>query len=96
MNSVSPVLTEHEVEAELVIALEQKEYYPIITLRVTFNDKDDDPQSIATLTRFRFTDKEREAIANGADLILSQPHHGQMMPIGLQLAMKDQYPMEAA
>ena len=76
MNSVSPVLTEAEIPAEQVIALGQEEYYPIIVCRVTFQDKDGEPKSVASLTRFRFSDKEREAIAKGADLILSQPHHG--------------------
>lgn len=94
MNSVSPVLTEREVEAEQVIALDQPQYYPIISLRVTFNDKDGDEKSVATMTRFRFSDKDRDAIAAGADLILSQPHHGPLMPIGLQLAMPNEYPLE--
>ena len=94
MNSVSPVMTEAEIPAEQVIALGQEEYYPIIVCRVTFQDKDGEPKSVASLTRFRFSDKEREAIAKGADLILSQPHHQSMMPIGLQLAMPDQYPLE--
>ena len=93
MNSVSPVLTEYEVEAEQVIALDQPQYYPIISLRVTFNDKDGNPNGVATLTRFRFSDKDRDAIAAGADLILSQPHHGPLMPIGLQLAMPNEYPL---
>ena len=88
MNSVSPVLTEAEIPAEQVIALGQEGYYPIIVARIIYPDK-----SVASLTRFRFSDKEREAIANGADLILSQPHHGPLMPIGLQLAMPDQYPL---
>ena len=94
MNSISPVLTEYEVEAEQVIALDQPQYYPIISLRVTFNDKDGDEKSVATMTRFRFSDKERDTIAAGADLILSQPHHGPLMPIGLQLAMPNEYPLE--
>ena len=94
MNSVSPVMTEAEIPAEQVIALGQEEYYPIIVCRVTFQDKDGEPKSVASLTRFRFSDKEREAIGKGADLILSQPHHGSLMPIGLQLAMPDQYPLE--
>jgi hypothetical protein len=94
MNSVSPVLTEHEVGAERVIALDQPEYYPVISLKVTYNDKDGNPESGATLTRFRFSDKDRDAIAAGADLILSQPHHGPLMPIGLQLAMPNEYPLE--
>jgi len=88
MNSVSPVFTDDEVVGERVIALDQPEYYPIITLRVTYPDR-----SLATLTRFRLSDREREAIANGADLLISQPHHGHLMPIGLQLAMPGVYPV---
>ena len=94
MNSVSPVMTEAEIPAEQVIALEQEEYTPIIVCRVTFQDKDGEPKSVASLTRFRFSDKEREAIGKGADLILSQPHHRSLVPIGLQLAMPDEYPLE--
>jgi hypothetical protein len=89
MNSISPVLTEREVEAEQVIALGQEKYYPIIVARIIYPDK-----SVASLTRFRFTEREREAIAKGADLILSQPHHHAMMPIGLQLAFPNEYPLE--
>ena len=92
MISVSPVLTEAEVHVEQVIALDQPKYFPIITLRVTWNDKDGEPETIATYTRFQFTDAERKMIADGADLLLLQPHHGQMMPIGLQLAMPGEYP----
>ena len=89
MVSVSPVLTANEVEYEQVVALDQQpEYYPIIVARVRCTDG-----SPASYTRFRFSDEERAAIANGADLLLSQPHHRSMMPIGLQLAMKDSYPI---
>lgn len=87
MDSVSPVLTEREVESEQVIALEQSQYLPIIVARIVYADG-----SPASLTRFRFSERERELIASGADLLLSQPHHGPLMPIGLQLAMKDSYP----
>lgn len=89
MQSVSPVFTEREVESEQVIALGQKGYYPIIVARIEFEDG-----AIASMTRFKFTDKERELIASGADLILGQPHHGSMMPISLQLAMPGEYPKE--
>ena len=88
MQSVSPVLTEKEVEFEHVIALDQPEFYPVISLRITCGGQ------IATYTRYRFTDEERAAIVNGADLLLSQPHHGPLMPIGTQLAAKDSYPTE--
>lgn len=89
MQSISPVLTENEVECEQVIALGQKEYYPVIVARIIYEDG-----KPASVTRFRFSDKEREAITNGADLLISQPHHGSMMPIVLQLAMPESYPME--
>jgi len=89
MNSTSPVLTKRELEMERVCALEQKEYYPIINLQVTFPDN-----SIATYTRYSFSAEDRELIAKGADLLLSQPHHSSMMPIGLQLAMPGEYPVE--
>lgn len=88
MYSVSPVYTEAEIECEQVIALEQKEYFPIIVARIRYEAD----MSVASVTRFRFTDEERRAISKGADLLISQPHHGRMMPIALQLAMPNQYP----
>lgn len=90
MQSVSPVYTEQEVPAEQVIALDQPDYFPIIVARIIFQDG-----AMASATRFRFTEQERKAIAEGADLIISQPHHHSMMPVGLQLAMPGEYPLEA-
>ena len=87
MQSVSPVLTEDEIGAEQVIALDQPEFLPIVVVRIRYADG-----SAATLTRFRFSDDERKAIAEGADLLLSQPHHGPLMPIGLHIAKPDSYP----
>lgn len=87
MDSVSPVLTEAEIESEQVVALDQKQYFPIIVARILFEDK-----SPCSMVRFRFTDKERELIARGADLIIGQPHHGSMMPMSTQLAMPEEYP----
>lgn len=89
MDSVSPVLTDKEVESEQVVALEQEQYYPIIVARIIFQD-----ESISSLVRFRFTDEERQLIAQGADLIIGQPHHGSMMPMSTQLAMPGEYPKE--
>lgn len=93
MDSVSPVFTELEVGAERVIALDQPEYYPMVVVRVNFGGPDGDLESLATAARFRFSEKERAAIAAGADLLISQPHHGPLMPMGLQLAMPGCYPM---
>ena len=87
MDSVSPVLTEAEVSSEQVVALEQEQYYPIIVARIRFRD-----ESRCSMVRFRFTDEERRLIAEGADLIIGQPHHGPMMPMSTQLAMPGEYP----
>ena len=87
MDSISPVLTECEVPSEQVVALGQEEFYPIVVARVVFESG-----VIGSMTRFRFSDAERELIAAGADLILGQPHHGGMMPVSLQLAMPGEYP----
>lgn len=89
MQSVSPVYTEREVDSEQVIALGQEEYYPVVAARIIFKD-----DSIATVVRYRFTEIERKAIAEGADLVLTQPHHGSLMPVGLQLAFPNEYPLE--
>jgi len=88
VNSVSPVLTEAELPLEQVVALDQPEYYPIIVARIVFEDG-----QRATYTRFRFTEEERKLISEGADLLIVQPHVGPMMPISVQLAMKDEYPV---
>jgi hypothetical protein len=88
MQSVSPVLTEAEIYSEQVIALEhQEQYLPIVVARILFQDK-----SRCSIVRFRFTDEERKLIAEGADLIIGQPHHGSVMPMSVQLAMPGKYP----
>jgi hypothetical protein len=89
MNSVTPVLTEKEVYTEHVTALDQPEYYPVIVARVRYSG-----DSPASVVRFRLSSKERRAIAKGADLIISQPHLGPFMPLGLQLAFPGEYPLE--
>lgn len=87
MDSVSPVFTEREVECEQVIGLNQPEYFPIIVARIRYEDN-----SLGSVARFRFSEKERAQIAAGQDLLIAQPHHGSWMPISVQLAMKDSYP----
>lgn len=88
MDSVSPVFTEREVASEQVIALGQSEYYSIIVARIKFEDG-----TPCSMVRVRFSEKERELIAQGADLLVGQPHHGSMMPMSFQLAMPDEYPV---
>ena len=86
MNSISPVLTEKEVHSERVMALEQPGFYPIIVARVRYADN-----TPGSIVRFKFTEKEKAAIAQGADLIVDQPHY---MPLGLQLAFPGEYPLK--
>lgn len=87
MESVSPVLTEKELEAELVIALDQPEYLPIVVARICGEEG-----YVATVTRYRFSPKELAAIKDGADLLIYQPHLGPVMPLGLAVAMPNAYP----
>ena len=94
MDSISPVLTELEIPAEQVVALGQEQYYPIVVARIRYEVAEEGGISLVacSLVRFRFTAVERELIAQGADLIVGQPHHGAMMPVSLQLAMPGEYP----
>lgn len=87
MDSVSPVLTDREVPSEQVIALGQEQYYPIIVARIIFPDG-----SLGSVVRFSLSDAERKAVFDGADILLTQPHHGSMMPIFIQLALPGEYP----
>lgn len=67
MNSVSPVWTEKEVESERVIALDQTQRDPIILLPFKYSDG-----TIAGSVRFRLSDDERKAVAEGADIIVTE------------------------
>jgi len=94
MDSVSPVLTEAEVRAEQVIALDQPEYFPIIVARIDYTDGSQAEGGIPyTLARFRLSEQEKSAIVAGADLIIGQPGHGAWTPVSLQLAMPGAYPL---
>jgi hypothetical protein len=81
MDSVSPVWTEAEVEMERVIALDQPDYAPIVALPVRYSD------GLSGMSvRFRMSDDERKAIADGADLVITElTFGGPFTPIALQL-----------
>lgn len=90
MNSVSPVWTDAEVELERVIALDQPEYLPIIILPVAFEG---DIQGMSL--RMRLSDDERAAIANGADLIITELTFGKRFtPLNFALCLPGQRPFE--
>ena len=90
MQSVSPVWTEKEVEIERVIALDQPEYAPIIVLPVRFSD------GFSGLSvRFRLTDEERKALADGDDLIITEMSFGgPFTPLSMQICRPDTNPFE--
>src|SRR6266851_2346146 len=62
MQPVSPVLGEEFASLEVVYAKDQPEYKPLPVIRNGAG---------IVMSRWKLTDAEREAIANGADLFLS-------------------------
>jgi hypothetical protein len=79
MKAVSPVLPGYEVP-EIVFAKDQPEYSPLPA--VVF----DQPQR-PILTRWEFTDEERQRIANGESLYLWVYTFGQpLQPLAPQIA----------
>lgn len=62
MEPVTPVLAPEFVDKEVVYAKDQSEYKPLPTLKNAAG---------VVMSRWRFTDEEREAIAHGADLMRS-------------------------
>ncbi len=86
MYSISPVYNEECVPAEQVIALDQPEYLPLITLSVPeFGNP--------CLTRFEFTDAERKLIAEGADLVVAEMlFGGKYTPMALEIVPKNTKP----
>lgn len=71
MNAVSPVIPGSK-EFEVVYAKDQPEYNALPVLRT----------EKTLVSRWKFSDEEREMIANGADLFLCVMHFGQpLQPI---------------
>ena len=88
MDSVTPVWTEEEVPAELVVALDQPEYLPIIVLCVRYSDG-----TLGASVRFRLTPEEREQIAKGADIVITELTFGRAFtPINVQVLMPGSRP----
>lgn len=86
MMPVSPVMPGSEA-IEVVIGANQPEYIPLPAVYLTAN-------TCPMLTRWRLTDEEREAVANGADIILSQLTFWQpFRPVHIQVCMPDEMPL---
>ena len=88
MDSVSPVWTEAEIDKERIIALYQPEYLPIAILPIQFTDG-----TLGQSVRFRLTDKERRAIADGADIVITELTFGrQFTPLLTHVCMPGKGP----
>jgi hypothetical protein len=71
---------------EIVLGKDQPEYTPLPAVYV-------DSESRPMVTRWRLTTEEREAIANGADVVLQQLTFKQLFqPVNLQVVMPDECP----
>ena len=73
-------------EVEIALGKDQPEY---VTLPAVYLSGATAPM----VTRWRFTDAEREAIAAGADIVLTQlTFREPFRPVHLQVTMPDEYP----
>lgn len=85
MNAVSPVMPGSEPR-EILLGANQPEYVPLPAVYL-------DVASRPMLTRWRFTDEERAAIAAGADIVLTQLTFGiPFSPVHLQVTMPEEMP----
>jgi hypothetical protein len=86
MTPVSPVMPGSEA-IEIVLGKDQPEYIPLPAVYLDMNCR-------PMVTRWRFTDEEREAIANGADLVMQQLTFKQaFQPINVQVVMPNECPI---
>ncbi len=86
MTPVSPVMPGSE-PIEIVLGKGQPEYTP---LPAVYLDRRDCPM----ITRWRPSEIEREALANGADIVLQQLTFRQpFQPVNLQIVMPDDCPV---
>jgi hypothetical protein len=86
MMPVSPVMPGSE-PIEIVLGKDQPEYNPLPAVYL-------DTESHPVITRWRFTEEERRAIADGADVILTQlTFNTPFSPIHLQVVAQDAMPV---
>ena len=101
MQSVSPVFTEEEVQFERVIALDQPQYQPVVALHMNMNvrvhpetGETELLENFMMAIRMRLTDDERKAIADGADLIVTELNWGKpFTPINIQVCQPGERPL---
>lgn len=85
MEPVSPVMPGSE-SIEVILGKDQPQYIPLPAVYL-------DSPSRPMLTRWRFSAEEREAIHNGADLVLTQLTCGYLFqPVHLQVSYAHEMP----
>lgn len=88
MQPISPVLTEEFIPNEVVYAKDQPQYLPLPSIRSTTG---------IVLTRWKPTEDERVALANGADIYLSvHTYNHPLQPILLEVICCDRDMVEVA
>lgn len=93
MDSVSPVFTQAEVDKEQVIALDQPEYQPIVILPLSFQRGEVVFKNFAISTRFRLSPEERQALIDGADLVVTELVFGNAFtPLNMQICKPEEAP----
>jgi hypothetical protein len=86
MNAVSPIMPGSEA-IEIVLGKDQPEYLPLPAVYLN-------TATVPMVTRWRFTDEERAAIAAGADVVMTQLTFGQpFQPVHLQVTMPGEMPI---
>lgn len=86
MEAASPVMPGSEA-IEIVLGKNQPEYTPLPAVYL-------DTPARPMVTRWRLSDEEREAIANGADVVLTQlTFWNRFQPVHLQVSGRDQMPV---
>lgn len=86
MDPVSPVMPGSE-SIEHVLAKDQPEYIPLPMVYL-------DTPSRPVISRWRLSDEERKAIADGADIVLTQLTFGNPFhPVHLQVTFPDDMPV---
>lgn len=91
MIPVKPVMDpKPDDAAELTMGSDQPQYIPLPTLVFTLRTKKGNPYFLS-MSRWRFTDEERAAIAAGADVVHQVFHNvGAYPPMNLQVVDQTQ------
>lgn len=86
MTPVSPVMPGSE-PIEVVLGKGQPEYEPLPAVYL-------DTVTCPMITRWRLSDEERKAIAEGADVVLQQlTFRNPFQPVNLQIVMPHEFPV---